>query len=731
MKKFLLFFAAIMLAVPSMLASEVEFSIEYGDGIDLEDWNQYQKVLIWNDTESEPVNVDGNFFTFDFDAITILRIDAEPQDEWDLVVKVLDGLDEIPASQLQEMDLGDLYEDEGQWWLTLGQGMDGYTIKIYVYPEGEAPSDGDKISSVNVNFNIEAAAGSNLTSPQNYITVQYFDNGFQPIPVITGSGNADVKPGTTIDLIPDEGYMITDIKSYVQGIATISPPSDPTDEWNISIDSNPSGDYIQFVVTVAKAPATFNLAFTGNLNGAEWNQVTVSSIAAPTNNGPSKYPLPANFTITPKDGYEITGYSISNGSTEVEDLSAYGSSVTVANGVYTFDLSEQVNGFTFTLTVEEIVKGTPITFNFTGEGYEYVNVLSGAIVPVPVDNNNFTYIASLPLDLTFSPKENYDLTVTTNAPEDSDVSVLGNGKGGYTVSIPEDGTIPANFTITIDVFEAVVEPTEVPVTVNFTLELPEGVTSNVVEIIDMNTSLEVTPVDNAFEVTVDPEDEEGVTIQLSVSSDYLFNLEECYVSEGSLITLSPSSDSRILNVEIPYSMKNENAEVYISVKEAEVGEDIPVNFNVSEYPGLIAGLSFNGKETVITNDSQLENYVVNILEGYEEDALTIVYGTDSEGKLLYTVEKVTAQYVATTEEGLETYSCEVLPFQNYCIVSIPADADAVSISFEAKAPTVGVNSLNAVNEDAVIYNIQGVRVNSATLSNGLYVINGKKVIIRK
>lgn len=53
------------------------------------------------------------------------------------------------------------------------------------------------------------------------------------------------------------------------------------------------------------------------------------------------------------------------------------------------------------------------------------------------------------------------------------------------------------------------------------------------------------------------------------------------------------------------------------------------------------------------------------------------------------------------------------------------------LSFEYTPDTTGINSINGENGVNEIYNLQGIKMNASQLPAGLYIINGKKVVIRK
>lgn len=63
-------------------------------------------------------------------------------------------------------------------------------------------------------------------------------------------------------------------------------------------------------------------------------------------------------------------------------------------------------------------------------------------------------------------------------------------------------------------------------------------------------------------------------------------------------------------------------------------------------------------------------------------------------------------------------------------VAMTVNVNDWTVNF-AIGDAAGVESIIVNNEPKVIYNLQGVKVNPENLSNGIYIVNGKKVLIRK
>lgn len=230
-------------AVPAMLANEVYFYFQDGEEDDFELMAPQSLVSIWNVTDEEMLPESENaFMSYTFEGAKILRISANDFD-YEVVVDV-DGAD----------DTYFLEKEDTEWFLTLLPEANDLEIYVRVYLAGQAPGQGGA-SNVTLNFNVEAAEGSNIDNPGEFVSISYFDLSlFQMVDLNIQDNYAgtSVAPGTAFEIVPAEGYVINDIVTWLPGIASISAPGEDENIWRLSVSWEPEGDFASFFITVAK-----------------------------------------------------------------------------------------------------------------------------------------------------------------------------------------------------------------------------------------------------------------------------------------------------------------------------------------------------------------------------------------------------------------------------------------------------------------------------------------------
>jgi hypothetical protein len=122
---------------------------------------------------------------------------------------------------------------------------------------------------------------------------------------------------------------------------------------------------------------------------------------------------------------------------------------------------------------------------------------------------------------------------------------------------------------------------------------------------------------------------------------------------------------------------------------------------------------------VIDNESTAAPSDGNLLKGTDEAAETT--GGDKYYKL--TVKDDVVGFYYGAEDGAA--------FTNgahKAYLAVTGQTAAKFYLFNGEA--TGINTIAKVAEDGVVYNLQGVRVDAQNMTKGIYVVNGKKVVIK-
>ena len=233
-------------SAPGDETGEVYFYFQDGEEDDFELEYPSSFVSIWNNTADELVQVpqDMAFMPFQVNGATMLKI--YPNDlDFELAVNV-DG----------DSDHYMLDKEDGEWYLTLLPGANGLEIYVKVYLAGQAPGGNDTPSDVNISFIVSTPTDSGIDNPGELVGIEYFDRNTFTDAVVTitdNFGGATVVPGTTFTINPAEGYVISDISTFTEGVATISEPAVGDTEWFLAVNENPTDNFASFFISVNKA----------------------------------------------------------------------------------------------------------------------------------------------------------------------------------------------------------------------------------------------------------------------------------------------------------------------------------------------------------------------------------------------------------------------------------------------------------------------------------------------
>lgn len=480
MRKFLTLLAFMFLATIgyNISAAQVSFYIMDPDD-NFPDWNQGTAVTVWNDTDFENARDNtANFFSFNYDKETELRIYDMDGENWSFVVTVHDGLDEIPIDEFNSSGAGTLREDEGTWYLTLQTAANGYEFHINVYKYGEAPNDEDKITEVTMGFNISGAGDEDAWKN---LTIKYWDlnkgnsndQNYYTIPVSSNSAQEIIPVEKNVLIIPAEGYIISNVVTYIPGIVSISKPTKLEDNWTVWVLPTPESDEVMINIEVEKAPIKVTFDFDGLLFGQ--NYVNVTSTYEDVNvetwemTDNSLYLNPdgtTTLTLSTKDGYKLNGVTCTDeegNDVPLANLSSEygGSSVSIAGNTCTLVLYPAAAGLAFNFVLAESSSSSSdnsLSLNFSGNGltndaYTYVTVQAN-MQSLTVDSNNATYnFKSTELnELFFYPAEGYSVAVTCQTSDGvsyGTVSSESNNSVKLTLNGSDSDPIPAGLSVNV------------------------------------------------------------------------------------------------------------------------------------------------------------------------------------------------------------------------------------------------------------------------------------------
>lgn len=226
-------------------------------------------------------------------------------------------------------------------------------------------------------------------------------------------------------------------------------------------------------------------------------------------------------------------------------------------------------------------------------------------------------------------------------------------------------------------------------------------------------------------------------------------LEEGYFTSGTYTT-NGGTVSAPLNAEGETNITfNANAGQYyqISVVPAEAGtvytfvngvntdNGRPVNAN--ENVNVWFGVPFEGLAIEVYGDL-VDAYELTFIAPENTEGITVgVDGYELTGwATAYNPYNVLAGTVVTVVAPADAYVFvngeqveSIIQLGNTYLFDIEIEGDT-EIDINYNGVSTGVDSINVTNGEEVIYNMQGVRVDRNKLSNGIYIINGVKTVIR-
>lgn len=332
------------------------------------------------------------------------------------------------------------------------------------------------------------------------------------------------------------------------------------------------------------------------------------------------------------------------------------------------------------------------------------------------------------------PIDEYELVVSVfdyDSIEDFNAS----GKGEITV---DEGTYYLNLTpesndleFKIEVYVAGQAPgqEEKEVTLGFNIS---GV-DNADEVVTLTYSAysETSEKYEDIEIPINDEGYASVTLTVGKTVD-VTPAEGYYVEVSSIndeISISESSDLEgVWAVYIPQSISS---------------DEVIVNITVSKAPNSIYVNFTSDSESIFGNPQDFVTLETEDDFELSSDENKVYLPTEEDGALAFTLTPVEdyaiASFTITDADGEEVSVADFNKLED-CLIeeaegsySLIVSNAAANYTFTFNIATeeeVGVNNLNAIDGDAAIYNLQGVRLNKANLKSGIYIINGKKVLVK-
>lgn len=485
------------------------------------------------------------------------------------------------------------------------------------------------VPTVTLNFTINAVQGSEVENPEQGVKISYWDlidGRYQAVhvPVDSWYVSVDIPSGKTIDLTPNQGYMISEV--YSKDIVINSEGvADMDAVWSFTAPENGGPFFITVNVDLVK-PSVY-IEFETSYDDFMGSPQDLAKLTYPgdfstTDNGYRIY-LPSEtniIVVAPVTDYEISKFAvISSDKTSIglSDLESYGVSYSVADGIYTFTMTSEANGLHFMFDMEPtVIKGTDITINYTGEN------LNGSV---------WTYVTTR------------TLTSIINVSEDSFT---------YTYTTPESA---------LDLFFI---PNDSDIRLEVVCVTPGGI--------------------NYGEVSGAPSTMGDNAVQLSIPLDETSG----YIPEG-----------LVINVTVQQNINYVTANFILSGSLANLADAVSVTFENESVD--FSGSTFSGvtvEPGTLFTVTPSPGFTVKNISTVNENMATIINPVDEDGAWTITLSENPDNTSATFTIDLEISN--------------------------------GIISISDVAKDDVIYNINGLRISKNNFYPGLFIINGKKVLVK-
>ena len=473
-----------------------------------------------------------------------------------------------------------------------------------------------------------------------------------------------------------------------------------------------------------------------------------------------------DLEITPADGITESDYTLSWVSSDPTNFEIDGNTYSAnAEGNYTVTVTAS--------TTKEGFKNVSKEFDVTVTGVDPALKFEPSFLNVDIGGTgSSTFTKATTANVTFS---NDNPTVATYDPETGDITALAEGKAKITATAPQNGQYKAGTaTLTIEVIDPNRKGTfNNPYTVQDVIEKGTSVNENgqyvtgyIVGYWKNNVGYQSTADDNTNVVISDDitDTEKIIPVQLQSNTIYqtALNIAQNDVNnmKGSKVLIkgnltkyfkSPGVKSLseayiITNISsVGYSTAYySNASLLVpdgtvatTVKLGDDGKLVytPVADNIIPAgTGVVLQGSGEQKLKVTTTSNTVSN---NDLLGFDVASVTVGPGGETEGYLFYMlsggVNGVGFYYATKDSEGNtvdEPYGQPFISGAHKAYLAVE-DTGGTTVSSYVFDDFTDIKTIDTeVRTPEGVYTITGVRMNSEHLPAGLYIVNGKKVIIK-
>ena len=242
---------------------------------------------------------------------------------------------------------------------------------------------------------------------------------------------------------------------------------------------------------------------------------------------------------------------------------------------------------------------------------------------------------------------------------------------------------------------------------------------------------------------------EGLEVNDDVNSYYIFEGETSQFTlaavEGyEIASVTFVQDGEVLSLEEVNAL--EDCSVFVeggvySFELSPAAKNLVITVEVEVYVETVGiTIDFSGED--LDNDAYTYVYVMSdAINRVNVDSDNYVYDVPAAQNLNLTfvpVEGYLIEVTCTTADGQSYGDVLASDTNNNVDVQVALEEGEelpeglkISVVVSVDPNYSGINSINKIEDDAAIYNLNGVKVNKNNMGSGIFIINGKKVVVKK